>query len=110
MKLSGKPTLSPALLALGLFIFIPGRFAAQAAPQQPPVIIPPVEVVATRFEVLAFNVPAAPAYSPPSRFIAKGGVGQVSLAWETPPDPKVLAFAETYEAQRADLKTMSVSG
>ena len=59
MKLSGKPTLSPALLALGLFIFIPGRFAAQAAPQQPPVIIPPVEVVATRIPEAPHEVSAS---------------------------------------------------
>jgi hypothetical protein len=31
-------------------------------------------------------------------------------AWGTPPDPQVLAFAETYEGQRADLKTVAVSG
>jgi hypothetical protein len=31
-------------------------------------------------------------------------------AWGTPPDPQVLAFAETYEGQRADLKTVGASG
>jgi hypothetical protein len=32
---------------------------------------------------------------------------QACAAWGTKPDPKVLAFAETYEAQRADLKTVA---
>src|SRR5438105_8367333 len=59
MKLSGKPTLSPALLALGLFIFIPNRFAAQVAPQQPPIVIPPVEVVATRIPEAPHEVSAS---------------------------------------------------
>ncbi len=31
---------------------------------------------------------------------------QACRTWGTPPDPKVLAFAETYEAQRADLQTV----
>jgi len=30
--------------------------------------------------------------------------------WGVEPDPKVLAFHETYENVRADLKEMSVSG
>lgn len=30
--------------------------------------------------------------------------------WGTPPDPKVLAFAETYEGARADLKSVATSG
>lgn len=30
--------------------------------------------------------------------------------WGTPPDPKVLAFAETYEGARADLKNVGASG
>jgi hypothetical protein len=34
---------------------------------------------------------------------------QACDAWGTSPDPKVLAFAETYEGQRADLKTVSSS-
>ena len=34
---------------------------------------------------------------------------QACQTWGTPPDPKVLAFAETYEAQRADLQTVSGS-
>jgi hypothetical protein len=34
---------------------------------------------------------------------------QACQAWGVPPDPKVLAFAETYEGQRADLQTVSVS-
>lgn len=34
---------------------------------------------------------------------------QACAAWGQTPDPKVLAFAETYEGQRADLKTVSVS-
>jgi hypothetical protein len=34
---------------------------------------------------------------------------QACAAWGVEPDPKVLAFAETYEAQRADLKTVSTS-
>ena len=29
--------------------------------------------------------------------------------WKAAPDPKVLAFAETYEAQRADLQNVSGS-
>jgi hypothetical protein len=35
---------------------------------------------------------------------------QACAAWGTAPDPKVLAYSETYEAQRADLKTVSASG
>jgi hypothetical protein len=35
---------------------------------------------------------------------------QACQAWGTPPDPKVLAYSETYEGQRADLKTVSASG
>jgi hypothetical protein len=35
---------------------------------------------------------------------------QACANWDSAPDPKVLAFAETYEGQRADLKTVSVSG
>jgi hypothetical protein len=35
---------------------------------------------------------------------------QACRAWGTPPDPKVLAFNQTYEAQRADLQTVSGSG
>ncbi len=34
---------------------------------------------------------------------------QACRAWGTPPDPKVLAFDTTYEAQRADLQTVSGS-
>jgi hypothetical protein len=34
---------------------------------------------------------------------------QACAAWGEPPDPKVLAYAETYEGQRADLKTVSGS-
>src|SRR5438132_1615546 len=34
---------------------------------------------------------------------------QACAAWGIAPDPKVLAFAETYEGQRADLQTVSVS-
>jgi hypothetical protein len=34
---------------------------------------------------------------------------QACRAWGREPDPKVLAFAETYEGQRADLKTVSAS-
>jgi hypothetical protein len=34
---------------------------------------------------------------------------QACQAWGVAPDPKVLAFAETYETQRADLKTVSAS-
>ena len=30
-------------------------------------------------------------------------------AWGTPPDPKVLAFHQTYEDQRADLQAVSGS-
>ncbi len=32
---------------------------------------------------------------------------QACAAWGEEPDPKALAFAETYEGQRADLKTVS---
>jgi hypothetical protein len=35
---------------------------------------------------------------------------QACKTWGIAPDPKVLAYAETYETQRADLKTVSVSG
>jgi hypothetical protein len=35
---------------------------------------------------------------------------QACEAWGVAPDPAVLAFSETYETQRADLKTVSVSG
>jgi hypothetical protein len=35
---------------------------------------------------------------------------QACRAWGTTPDPKALAFAETYEGQRADLKTVASSG
>jgi hypothetical protein len=34
---------------------------------------------------------------------------QACRSWGGEPDPKVLAFAETYEGQRADLKTVSTS-
>ncbi len=34
---------------------------------------------------------------------------QACTAWGVEPDPQVLGFAETYEAQRADLKTVSAS-
>jgi hypothetical protein len=34
---------------------------------------------------------------------------QACQTWGIAPDPKVLAYAETYEAQRADLQTVSVS-
>jgi hypothetical protein len=34
---------------------------------------------------------------------------QACASWRILPDPQVLAFAETYEGQRADLKTVSVS-
>jgi hypothetical protein len=35
---------------------------------------------------------------------------QACEGWGIEPDPKVLAFSETYEDQRADLKTVSASG
>jgi hypothetical protein len=35
---------------------------------------------------------------------------QACTAWGIEPDPKVLGFAETYEGQRADLKTVAASG
>ncbi|MFL5242371.1 MAG: hypothetical protein ACJ8FY_09710 [Gemmataceae bacterium] len=35
---------------------------------------------------------------------------QACAAWGVSPDPKVLAFDETYEGTRADLKTVSASG
>jgi len=35
---------------------------------------------------------------------------QACASWGVEPDPKVLAFSETYEGQRADLKTVSASG
>jgi hypothetical protein len=35
---------------------------------------------------------------------------QACANWGIDPDPRVLAFDETYEAQRADLKTVSTSG
>ena len=35
---------------------------------------------------------------------------QACESWGVEPDPQVLTFAETYEAQRADLKTVSASG
>jgi hypothetical protein len=35
---------------------------------------------------------------------------QACVTWGIEPDPGVLAFAETYEGQRADLKTVSASG
>jgi hypothetical protein len=35
---------------------------------------------------------------------------QACAGWGVAPDPKVLAFSETYEGQRADLQTVSVSG
>jgi hypothetical protein len=35
---------------------------------------------------------------------------QACRTWGTPPDPQVLAFAETYEGQRADLQTVATSG
>jgi hypothetical protein len=34
---------------------------------------------------------------------------QACQSWGTPPDPKVLAFAETYEGQRADLQNVTGS-
>jgi hypothetical protein len=38
-----------------------------------------------------------------------GIYSQACRAWGQQPDPKVLAFDETYEGQRADLKTVSAS-
>jgi hypothetical protein len=35
---------------------------------------------------------------------------QACQTWNEPPDPKVLAYSETYENQRADLKTVAGSG
>jgi hypothetical protein len=35
---------------------------------------------------------------------------QACASWGVEPDPKVLAFSETYEGQRADLKTVSARG
>jgi hypothetical protein len=35
---------------------------------------------------------------------------QACASWGVSPDPDVLAFAETYEGQRADLRTVSISG
>jgi hypothetical protein len=35
---------------------------------------------------------------------------QACASWGVAPDPSVLAYAETYEGQRADLKTVSASG
>ena len=35
---------------------------------------------------------------------------QACEAWGVEPDPRVLAFSETYEGQRADLKTVATSG
>jgi hypothetical protein len=35
---------------------------------------------------------------------------QACAAWGEPPDPKVLAYAETYAGQRADLQTVASSG
>ncbi len=35
---------------------------------------------------------------------------QACKAWDIPPDPTVLAYNETYEAQRPDLKAVSASG
>jgi hypothetical protein len=35
---------------------------------------------------------------------------QACKTWNIPPDPRVLAYAETYETQRADLRIVSVSG
>jgi hypothetical protein len=35
---------------------------------------------------------------------------QACESWNIPPDPKVLAYSETYENQRADLKTVAASG
>jgi len=35
---------------------------------------------------------------------------QACKNWNEPPDPKVLAYDETYENQRADLKTVAASG
>lgn len=35
---------------------------------------------------------------------------QACVAWGVEPDPDVLAYAETYESQRADLKVVSASG
>ena len=34
---------------------------------------------------------------------------QACRTWNVPPDPSVLAYNETYETQRADLKTVSGS-
>jgi hypothetical protein len=35
---------------------------------------------------------------------------QACARWGETPDPKVLAFAETYEGQRADLHNVGTSG
>jgi hypothetical protein len=34
---------------------------------------------------------------------------QACAAWKTRPEPKVMAFAETYEGQRADLQSVATS-
>ena len=38
------------------------------------------------------------------------GCGGVVLRWRTEPEAAALAFAETYEAKRADLQELPVSG
>ncbi|HEV3203312.1 MAG TPA: hypothetical protein VGY77_02965 [Gemmataceae bacterium] len=35
---------------------------------------------------------------------------QACAVWGTPPDPEVLAYAESYETRRADLQALSGSG
>ena len=77
----------PVRLALGRLGPEQGIVAAAAAETTSKVFnVQGVEVATTQFDLVAFNVPAMPTYSYPSRVRAQGGVGQVALSWDLPPD------------------------
>jgi hypothetical protein len=64
-----------------------GIIAAAAADATSQVVnVQGVEVATTRFDLVAFNVPALATFSLPSRFRAQDGAGQVALYWDLPPD------------------------
>ena len=51
--------LSIRILLIGISLFVAAPLAAQNEPQQPPVVIPPVEIVATRIPESPHSVPAS---------------------------------------------------
>ena len=59
MALSGKCYTGALVLALALGLLTPRHSTAQGEPQKPPVVIPPVEIVATRIPEAPHEVSAA---------------------------------------------------